>query len=478
MKMRGIKLIICLLVICIIVPCFSAFAAESAVTLSLNCIGSPYVGSEIKIRISAAKPTTALAGLEFVLNYDPEFVTPVLTENTEDDKQMDSFFVSRPNNWEQMCYHSQDGYYQLRFAMPDSGSSYLDTAGELVLEIPFKVKAAGSFGFSLPDGDIIAIAADSKYTPKNGTGSELTVAASSEATKMAIDFTGFDAAPENGIYNLNMTVTNLGDNAGIIGFQFDLKYDDTVFKPTVTDNTQAQMDVFMLEMPQNGWEQMCSFDEESRTYTLRFAANHAESLTEAEILASGKSLLLSVPFKTLGTEGDIGSFYIDYSSVVGINSANGIISGSGDIKSVSVEKGSDAVIPEHLGYEILDHYLLYVPEKTDVSDFLAPLNGFYLTDTKGARVTDGYVKTSHILTDGISVALTVIVRGDGDCNGKAESYDYILAKRAYFNTFTPNRAQFLAMSFYDEDEITKYDYILLKRHHFGTYNINNWDKKS
>jgi len=476
--MRGIKLIICLLVICIIVPCFSAFAAESAVSLSLNCIGSPYVGSEIKIRITAAKPTTALAGLEFVLNYDPEFVTPVLTENTEDDKQMDSFFVSRPNNWEQMCHHSQDGYYQLRFAMPDSGSSYLDTAGELVLEIPFKVKAAGSFGFSLPDGDIIAIAADSKYTPKNGTGSELTVAASSEATKMAIDFTGFDAAPENGIYNLNMTVTNLGDNAGIIGFQFDLKYDDTVFKPTITDNTQAQMDVFMLEMPQNGWEQMCSFDEESRTYTLRFAANHAESLTEAEILASGKSLLLSVPFKTLGTEGDIGSFYIDYSSVVGINSANGIISGSGDIKSVSVEKGSDAVIPEHLGYEILDHYLLYVPEKTDVSDFLAPLNGFYLTDTKGARVTDGYVKTSHILTDGISVALTVIVRGDGDCNGKAESYDYILAKRAYFNTFTPNRAQFLAMSFYDEDEITKYDYILLKRHHFGTYNINNWDKKS
>lgn len=474
--MRGIKLIISLLVVCIIVPCFSVFAADSVVTLSLNCIGSPYVGSEIKIRITASKPTNSLAGLEFILNYDPEFVTPVVTANSEDDKQMDSFFVSRPNNWEQMCYHSQDGYYQLRFAMPDSESSYLDAAGELVLEIPFKVKAAGSFEFALPDGDIIAIASDSKYTPKKGIGSGLTVAASSEATKMAIDFTGFDAAPENGIYNLNMTVTNLGDEAGIIGFEFDLKYDE-VFRPTITDNTQAQMDIFMLEMPQNGWEQMCSFDEESQTYTLRFAANNAES-SKAETLASGKSLLISVPFKVIGSEGDIGSFYIDYSSVVGINSANGIISGSGDVKSVSIEKGSDAVIPSHLGYKILDNYLLYVPEKTDVADFLTPLDGFYLTDTNGASVTNGFVKTSYILTDGISVALTVVVRGDGDCNGKTESYDYILAKRAYFNTFSPNRAQFLAMSFYDENEITKYDYILLKRHHFGTYNINNWDKKS
>ena len=412
----------------------------------------------------------------FILNYNPDFVFPIITENTEDGKEMDSFFVSRPNGWEQMGYHSSEGYYHLRFAMPDNSSSLLDNANELVIEIPFKVKKAGSFEFSLPDKDIIAIANDKNLTPKKGKGGSVTLSASSEATKMAVSFVGYNAAPEFGIYNLKMKITNLGDKSGIIGLQFKLKYDEAIFSPTITENGDSQMDIFMDEMPQNSWEQLCSFDKENSVYTLRFAAMHAESIDDAEILESGKSLLISIPFKVVGTEGDIGSFYIDTLSVKGINLDNEIINGGGDIKSVSIEKGNEAAIPDYLGYEIKENYLLNIFEKTNISDFLEPLAGFYISNNDGIAVTDGFVKTGQILTDGISISLTVIVRGDADGNGKTESYDYILAKRAYFETFSPNRAQFLAMSFYDETQITKYDYILLKRHHFGTYNVNNWDK--
>ncbi len=61
--------------------------------------------------------------------------------------------------------------------------------------------------------------------------------------------------------------------------------------------------------------------------------------------------------------------------------------------------------------------------------------------------------------------------GDVDCDGDIDQYDYILAKRIHFNTFTPNDTQKLSGDVNKDGENDQYDYILIKRHHFKNYVI-------
>ncbi len=473
MRNRFLKFFAFILVICLTLPMLSVFSASSVVALSLSYSGDAFYGGVIKVKIAVAKPTKALAGLEFTLSYDPDHVTPVITENTPNETQMDAFFVSKPANWEQMNYHSSsDAEYQLRFVMPDSGTSLLDTANELVLEIPFTVKAAGSFDFTVSNEDIIAIVADNSFTPMGGTGGRLNVVAASEAQKMAIDITSDETVTEGGIYYVDIDVTNLGDANGIIAYEFDLTYNKSAFSPIYTSNGTGQMDIFIVAAPQNAWEQMCSLDTANGKYTLRFAATHAESNTTAEKLVSGAKMKISVPFRVIGSEGNISEFSIASSSIIGINGANSIITGSGDTKSISIEKAASISIPPELGYTFANGCLMYVPEKTNVSTFLAPLGSLYLKTASGARVTSGYVKTGHILTDGGSFSLTVVVKGDADGSGTVTSNDYIWAKRVYLGTIKPTtNVQLYAVAFGNKTRPTLIDLIKIKRHCMGTYKL-------
>ncbi len=473
MRNRYGRIFAFLLVLCLTLPLLSVASASSVVALSLSCEGDMYYGGVVKVKIAVAKPTSALAGLEFTLSYDPEHVTPVITENTDDGREMDAFFASRPANWEQMSYHSAaDAKYHFRFVMPDNASSLLDTANELVLEVPFTVSNAGSFDFVVTDEDIIAIVSDSSFTPKGGTGDTMTVVAASEAHKMSIDITSDDTVTEGGIYYLDIDVTNLGDEGGILALEFDLLYDTKSFSPIYTSNTESQMDAFMVSMPQSAWEQMCSLNASTGIYTLRFAALHAESDTSAEKLVSGAKLKISVPFRVIGTEGTVSEFSISASSILGINGANSIITGGGDTKAVSIEKAAGISIPPELGYTISNGYLLYVPEKTSVASFLSPLGSLYLTTSGGTRVTMGYVKTGQILTDGGDYSLTVVVKGDADSNGMVTALDYVWAKRVYLGSLKPtNNAKIYAVALENRSKPTLIDLIKIKRHYMGTYEL-------
>lgn len=473
MKLIGSRLLVFFLIICLALPMFSANAEDEVLSLYMSCGGNAYLGGEINIRVAVSKPSVALAGLEFILDYDEEHLKPKYTVNTESGKEMNVLVTTMPTDWEQMSYHSsENGSYHFRFAMPDSNKSYLDSIGELVLNIPFTVIAAGSFDVTINNADVIAIAADKDFSVKSGTGGVLPIVAYNEAQKLAIEFVNGDVAPENGIYYADIKATNLGDTGGIIALEFVLDYDKSVFKPTITKNDSGQMDAFMNGMPNDAWEQMCSYDESTGQYTLRFAANHAESLTQAEALISGNSLTVTVPFEVIGTEGSIGGLSVPSESIIAINGSNFILGGYGDTKSVSIEKGLDTFVPEQHGYTVKDNCLMYVAEKTKVSDFLSRLVGLYLTDKNGKRITDGYVCTEHILTDGASVNLSVVVLGDCDGNGTIDSTDYIFIKRYCFNTFTPTKTQFYAMAVNNGTNITSVDYTLVKRHCFGTYDIN------
>lgn len=470
MKKLGIKAVVFLLLICISIPMIQVFAAGEAVSISMSAMGTAKQGNEIIVKITVAKPSQALAGIEFTMTYDPEFVTPVSTVNTEDGREMDALVTKMPDGWEQMCTYSKaESKYYFRFAMPDDGSSYLNTASGIVLEVPFKVNAPGVIFFNIASAEIIAVAADSSFTTLTGKGNELSVVAAGASEKFAVELGNNDAAPENGLYYLNIEATNLGDSEGIIGLEFALKYDKSVFKPYITQNDNYQMDAFMVSMPKNAWEQMCTLYESESKLVLRFAALHAESLTESEKLASGASMKISVPFIVIGAEGAVAKFTVDSVSALGVNNKSQKIVGRGDVKTVTVCK-SNSPIPAWL-YETKEGHLLYAAEKTSISVFLESLGSLYVTHD-GKKVTEGYVKTGNVLTDGKNISLIIVVKGDVNGSGEVDMMDYILTKRAYFGTFKTTATQTYAITVTGGNEPSTMDYILIKRHYFGTFDLN------
>ena len=464
MRSFGIRFLITLLIFCLAFPVFAVNAQGEAVEIALSFDGEAYRGGTMMLTVSVKKPSVALAGLEFTLEYDNKYVKPQITENNEDVLEMNALVSSKPNGWEQISSH-KDGIYTFRFASAFDSSDMLDKENELVLSIPFTVQAAGSFDFCVASGDILAVANDKESTVYSGKGGNISVVAASEAQKISIGTKGADTANEKGEYLLQVETLNLGDASGIVAFEFDLTYDKSVFAPVVKTNENEEMNVFMQDMP-GDWEQMCSFDEAKGRYTLRFAAKNAESLTNADVLKSGEKAILSIPFKVIGSEGNVASFTVDSASVIGLSCSNVILSGTGSVKSVSIEKAPSGTIPDDIGYIIKDGFLMYVDEKTKVSDFLKPFGSAFSVNSKGE-----YICTGDVLTDGNAIALTIIVRGDINGSGDIEKYDYILVKRYCMNTIAFSDAQLLAADATNDGKVDRYDYIRIKRHCLGTFTI-------
>ena len=459
-----------ILLITATLSCFSASAdSGSSVNIGISCDSDCYVGGQATVKITVSKPACALAGIEFVLNYDSEYVTPLVTENSEEGREMDVLVTKRPLGWEQMSIHYENRGYRFRFAADEVQNSFLDEEGELVLEIPFAVKKAGSFDFTVTDGDIIAASADVTNSLLTGKGGSITLFAVNEAQKLQAELFGDPSANERGAYELGIKITNLGDAAGIIAFELKLEYNKSVFSPTITKNDDLQMNAFMKDMPLDKWEQMCSLDEANGRYTLRFAANISDSGKEAARLLSGEAFILTVPFKVIAAEGKLGSFAVGSGTIIGLNSINGIVTGSGSNLSVSIEKRAEGVTPEELGYTVDNGVLCYLPEKLDAKEFLSELAGYTLTDKNGNE-RDGYVCTGDILTDGVN-SYSVAVLGDINESGIIDTYDYILSARIYFDTFVPSAAQSLAADVTGDGALDQYDYLLIERHYFNTYTI-------
>jgi len=61
--------------------------------------------------------------------------------------------------------------------------------------------------------------------------------------------------------------------------------------------------------------------------------------------------------------------------------------------------------------------------------------------------------------------------GDINNDGSIDQYDYILAKRVHFNTYTPSASEKKRGDVNKDNRNDQYDYILIKRHHFKNYTI-------
>lgn len=69
----------------------------------------------------------------------------------------------------------------------------------------------------------------------------------------------------------------------------------------------------------------------------------------------------------------------------------------------------------------------------------------------------------------------VLKLGDINNNGKIDMTDYILLKRAYFNTYNLSDIQKMCGDCNQNEKIDMTDYILLKRVYFGTFTFQNPD---
>lgn len=442
--------------------------ASSALTISVSCPDSVVVGSEIRVRITVSKPANALSGLEFSLSYDSTLVSPKVTDNTS--SQMNIFTVACPSGWEQMSsYSASESKYYLRYAKPEGSGGTLNSASQLILEIPFAVIAAGNISFSADSADIVAVGADAALTLYGGTGSTAESVSGSENEKVSVTLSGADTAPEGGIYELTATVMNISDTSGIIAVEFTLAYDKSVFSPVTTENGSGQMDAFMRDMPGDGWEQMCSLDADAGMYTLRFAALHAGS-DITELLTAGSSFRAVIPFRVTASEGETGSFSADGESLVAVNANTGIVGGAGSGMTAAVAEGKKLSLPNGCIYSISGKYLVGVNAGTAVTDFLRKVGSAWLVDKNGESVSTGLVRTGYLITDGENLN-TVIVRGDISGNGYIGSADYLMVKRAVLGTYALDPAQTLAGALTDGQSISAADYLKLKRHVLGTFNI-------
>ncbi|MBO5914006.1 MAG: hypothetical protein J6Q72_01535 [Clostridia bacterium] len=64
-----------------------------------------------------------------------------------------------------------------------------------------------------------------------------------------------------------------------------------------------------------------------------------------------------------------------------------------------------------------------------------------------------------------------IALGDVNMDGKIDQYDYVLVKRAYFNTYTLSEAQAAVADATGDGKVDTYDYLLIARHYFKTFEI-------
>ncbi len=439
-------------------------ADDSAVSLSLSLKGTPYKGGTVTAVISVSTPSVLLAGLEFSLRYDPEQLSPIIVENSPENPLMDAFAVILPDGWEQMHrLDTDESKYELRFAMTDEADALSD-GSQILLEIPFEVLKSGDLWLEIADSDIIAVANDAFLSIYGGNGCRLDDVSLEGPEMLSVDMQG--TMNDDGLYTLSIDVTNIADRAGIIAFQLALKYDSSVFTPTITQNDECQMDAFMVKAPGGAWEQMCTHYDDAR-YVLRFAALHAEDPLTAELLTVGDSVTLSIPFTHTGNVDAEAVFSVSDASVIGLNNANDIIAGKGD--SVTAKLQADSSLTDK-GFEIYDGCLLFVKAETSVADLLKELSGSEVY-SDGKKVNSGLVCTDYTLKTK-NESLQIVVRGDTDGNGSVDVMDYLLVKRSFFKTYSPSKAQIYAMTLTQKGVLTAYDYLYLKRHVFGSLDIN------
>lgn len=164
--------------------CFASFAFTDLQSVSAQSpdfgidISAPktiFTDTRITITVTLTEISAPISGIDFVLLFDSNYLTPVITQNTND--EMDAFIKSSPaNSWEQLCrYNESESSYNLRFSAPDGAkdeNTLVKTDNELIIEIPFDVTQIGDTSIFIPEKDIIGV--DNNLGLISGSGTDKT----------------------------------------------------------------------------------------------------------------------------------------------------------------------------------------------------------------------------------------------------------------------------------------------------------------
>lgn len=127
--------------------------------------------------------------------------------------------------------------------------------------------------------------------------------------------------------------------------------------------------------------------------------------------------------------------------------------------------------------DLTDGILTGVYAKTKYSDFVTNFTGNFRVVNKDGKE----IKENEFISTGARIIATVngtertvaaiVVKGDVNGNGEIDARDYMLVKRAFFNTYDLEGVYLSAAQISGKDYLNVRDYILLKRAYFNTYSI-------
>lgn len=154
---------------------FTALAKQNEFYTALEC-EEALDKTVTYLTFSVTNKTAAdgISAFEIALEYSHDTLVAEITDNTDD--LMNSFIVSAPDGWQQMCRHESNGKYRIRLVAPDGGVSQSDCLAigqTITLSIPFNVVGGeGSKAkFDIPSSECTAYASDLRLL--TGIGSSL-----------------------------------------------------------------------------------------------------------------------------------------------------------------------------------------------------------------------------------------------------------------------------------------------------------------
>ncbi|MBR4799657.1 MAG: dockerin type I repeat-containing protein [Clostridia bacterium] len=144
----------------------------------------------------------------------------------------------------------------------------------------------------------------------------------------------------------------------LAAIEFTLKYDKDFVSPQIKGTFETETPQFIKKMPQ-GWEQLCSLDEEAGLYTLRFSAPQDGK----PVLDSGSQIVLEIPFmfnKAGGAE-----FVCESADIIAVPASDplGVLGGTGSKILVAASSETEKVAVSFSGADEATNggvYPLYV----------------------------------------------------------------------------------------------------------------------
>lgn len=412
-----------------------------------------------------------VSAFEFQLYFDSNKVDPVVTASADSDGDKGVFaalLTASPDGWESFGSIKNDNgsYYDLAFG-DISGEGTVSLDSELVITVPFKVKADTK-------GNDLVFSFETVYAYNKNMQDKYEIAVPDIVMEYSITPNETVTLPENAM------------SIDIAGYKHDV---NTVVFYAVADTTVGDYVKKFVNAAQ-GQDKLSDFAIIIvGSDGIVTKATSVIGKDKSEIVIPGGSYIIAVhkdsgdfeEFSSLADKGrevevynlnveataniDVGTPLSDVGFVIG-DYADGNVPESNELE---VKEGADG------HFDLDGSVFVTVGNNMTLEEFKAMFvtSDFDVLGRDGKVISNGDVVTTDMIID-VGTGVSVVILGDVDCDGEISAMDYIMSKRAYFGYFKPNDIQKLAGSLTNGGDISADDYIYVKRIYFGIVRITDF----